>query len=76
MLDLKLGKGRRVIKSISTSMHAAHQEARYPTLLLTGAMAHGVCALESSSSSNGTLVAGDRYINYPQVHYCILIEYV
>ena len=28
--------------------YLAH-EARYPTLLLTGAMVHGICALESSS---------------------------
>ena len=55
MLDLKVGNGRRVIKFVSTSgtrlCTAAYPayEARYPTLLLTGAMAHRVCALESSS---------------------------
>ena len=62
MLDLKIGKGRPVIPS--ASMHTGHyyitalvhcsqaylaHEARYPTLLLMGAMARRVCALESSS---------------------------
>ena len=53
MLDLKIDKGRRIIKSVSTSMHnrhytalAAAHEATYPTLLLMVAM---ICALESSS---------------------------
>ena len=57
MLDLKMGKGRRATQSASmhtrhyTALHQAYlaQEARYPTLLLTGAMAREVCALESSS---------------------------
>ena len=53
MLELKIGKGRRVIKIIQTlrctaAAYPGH-EARYPTLLLTGTMARGVCALESSS---------------------------
>ena len=58
MHDLKIGKGRQVIKSVSTSSYryALHctaaypgHEAKYPTLLLTGTMACGVCPLESSS---------------------------
>ena len=56
VLNLKIGKSRRVIKSIlilhpyilDTTVYPGH-EARYPTLLLTGTMARGVRALESSS---------------------------
>ena len=56
MLDLKIGKGRQATKSISWSMHTRHYSAllltqgtMLGTLLRTGTMAHGVCALKSSS---------------------------
>ena len=55
MLDLKIGKGGRVIWSSSAYYTllciAAYpgREGRYPTLLLMGTMARGVCALKSCS---------------------------
>ena len=56
MLDLKIGKGCQAPTSISRSMHTRHYSAllltqgtMLGTLLLTGTMAHGVCALKSSS---------------------------
>ena len=50
MLDHKIGKGCWVITSVSTSIHTRHYTnctAAYPGR--QGAMARGVCALESSS---------------------------
>ena len=38
MLNLKIGKGRQVIKSVSTSMHTGH----YTALLLTQHMGLGI----------------------------------
>ena len=60
MLDLKIGNGPRVIKSVSTSKYTRHwglgyalqliQRTRLGIPLLTGAMASGVCALDLESS--------------------------
>ena len=78
MLDVDAGKGRQVIKCIRAAQlqYSSGPECSasvLPTLHYNGCRAHGVCALESSSSYIGLLHVKKKQLT-PTVIITVYVE--